>query len=127
MKDRTAAELGRAAQDLAAARLLIEQGFAAQASSRAYYAAFHAARAALCELGEEPATHGGLIGRFGQRVVLEGGIDRQVGKLLGRLFDERNDADYSLLDVPAQDAEADVDDAERFVTAVERWIKAGST
>lgn len=44
--------LPRARQELAAARVLIEQGFPAQAVSRSYYAAFYAAEAALLLLGE---------------------------------------------------------------------------
>jgi hypothetical protein len=48
--DRTG--LARCREELAAARLLAEKGFEAQAVSRAYYAAFFAAETALLAVGE---------------------------------------------------------------------------
>jgi uncharacterized protein (UPF0332 family) len=47
--------IARSRRELDAAQLLADNGFSAQAVSRAYYAAFYAAEAALLSLGETRA------------------------------------------------------------------------
>jgi len=58
-KQNVADELVRAAQCLAAAEALVGLGLAADAISRAYYAAFHLVRALLFSRGTEPRSHQG--------------------------------------------------------------------
>lgn len=55
-----AAEVARGKEALEAAEILLAAGKYADAISRAYYAAYHHARALLVTVGEEPRTHGGL-------------------------------------------------------------------
>ena len=57
--------MDRAWEDLRTARHDLDGGFVRAAISRAYYAAFHAARAALLTLSESPKSHGGVRNRFG--------------------------------------------------------------
>lgn len=125
MTDKTVEErLTRAASDLDASRLLVESGFPDQATSRAYYAAFYAAEAAVLWLGETRSSHAGLIAAFGSSVVKKGGFEPSVAALLRELFDLRNDADYELLDSITKDhAQQAIASAERFVNAVEVWLK----
>jgi len=111
----TAARLARAHTELRAARLLAEAGFADQAASRAYYAAFFAAEAALLTVGETRSKHSGVIAAFGQRVVKEGGFDAALGGELRRLFELRNAADYSWLDEPGPAGADPIASAEGFV------------
>jgi len=113
-------EKGR--RDLEAARILHRAGFSAQAISRAYYAAFYAAEAALLALGETRSKHAGVISAFRQRVVKEGGVDPDIGAALAALFRLRLDADYGPGPLTAAQAESAIVDAERFVSAVERWL-----
>jgi uncharacterized protein (UPF0332 family) len=120
------AELDRARREIAAARVLIETGFPEKAISSAYYAAFHAAVGALLVLGETRSKHSGVHGAFGEFVVHQGGFDPAVAKTLRDLFEERNNVDYGLEPASAEEARADTDDAERFVTEVERWIERRS-
>lgn len=54
------ASLTRSREELAAAQLLIDNGFPAQAVSRAYYAAFYAAEAALLRIGQVRSKHAGV-------------------------------------------------------------------
>ena len=49
--------MDRAWEDLRTARHDLEGGFVRAAISRAYYAAFHAARAALLTEGESPKSY----------------------------------------------------------------------
>lgn len=115
--------LGRGRQELAAARLLADAGFGLQAISRAYYAAFFAAEAALTALGEVRAKHSGVIAAFGRLVVYEGGLDEAAGRGLRALFDRRSLADQALApEVPPGEVAASVADAERLVDAVAAWL-----
>jgi uncharacterized protein (UPF0332 family) len=104
--------------------VLTENGFPTQAISRAYYAAFHAAEEALLLLGETRSKHSGVLSAFVRRVVREGGVDEERGKLLRSLFERRNDADYGGVDASREDAEEAIRDAERLVEAVEAWLVA---
>jgi uncharacterized protein (UPF0332 family) len=114
--------LERCWEELAAARLLAGKGFEAQAVSRAYFAAFFAAEAALLALGETRSKHSGIVSAFVHLLVRGGQLDEEVGRLLRSLFERRNEADYSPVDVPAEEADAAIRDAERVVSAVETWF-----
>lgn len=125
MKEKTVEErLARARSELDVSRFLLSGGYMDQAASRAYYAAFYATEAALLRLGETRSSHAGLISAFGSLVVKEGGFESKVAALLRELFDLRNDADYELLGSITKDsALSAVASAERFVAAVEAWLK----
>jgi hypothetical protein len=115
--------LDRALEDLEAARHLADGGFPTQAVSRAYYAAFHAAEAALLALGETRSKHAGVLAAFGRLVVREGGFDEKVGRLPRSLFERRNEADYPGVPVPPERSEVAIRDAERFLRTVESWLE----
>jgi uncharacterized protein (UPF0332 family) len=119
--------LGRGRQELLAAEALLEAGLPAQAVSRAYLAGFHAASAALAEIGERPATRVGVISAFGRLVVAEEGVEHQTGRVLRKLYEDRNEVDYGLVEAPVSEALRAVADAERLVEAVARWIGLRST
>jgi uncharacterized protein (UPF0332 family) len=118
--------LARSRQELEAAGVLMREGFREQAVSRAYFAAFFAAEAALLVLGETRSKHSGVISAFGRRVVREGGFEESVGRLLRSLFERRNQADYGSAMLTSDDAEVALRDAEHFVNAVAGWIASES-
>jgi uncharacterized protein len=114
--------LERSRDDLEAARHLAGGGFPRQAASRSYYAAFHAAEAALLSLGETRSKHSGVLAAFGQLVVRQGGFDAEVARLVRSLYDRRNQADCAGVPMPVEEAGAALADAETFVRAVEAWL-----
>ena len=116
----------RSRREIAAARLLASKGFPAQAVSRAYFAAFFAAEEALLALDETRSKHAGVVSAFGRRVVKEGGLEEPTGRLLRSLFERRNQADYVPVEVPPEEAELAIADAERFVDAVHAWLRGRS-
>lgn len=64
----------KAESSLGAARLLLDNGYTDEACSRAYYAMFDAARAALLVANapveaEVARTHSGLMSAFSQHIV----------------------------------------------------------
>jgi hypothetical protein len=88
-----AAELRRSEEALRAARSLLDLGLYADAVSRAYYAALHAAQALLLTEGVEPRTHRGVSGMLGLHFVVPGRIAPDRAKDLSRLEQFREEAD----------------------------------
>ena len=84
----------RARQAIEAAETLCAAGLFDDAASRAYYAAFHAASAALMERGLTFKKHGALIGAVHRYLVNAGAINVETGKWLAWLFELRAIGDY---------------------------------
>lgn len=123
MNDGVARLLDAARNDLASARYLIDGDFPSQAASRAYYAAFHAAEAALLALGETRGKHSAVIAAFGRLVVKGGGADPATAGWLRDLFDFRARADYGGA-TTSEEARAALERADRFIAAVEAWVSS---
>ncbi len=117
--------LALAREDLRAARFNLDQGFVRVAISRAYYAAFHAAQAALLTVGEVPKTHAGVRGRFNKHFIVTGHISIAVGAMLTEAEQMRNQADYNALTIFDAHAAADlIADVETFVETVAALLDA---
>jgi hypothetical protein len=95
------------------------------AISRAYYAAYHAARALLYEKGLEPKTHEGVRRMIGLHYVLPGLIPQAEGDALAALALMREAADYAP-SAPATQPEAEqaVELARHFLRAARVSIEA---
>jgi uncharacterized protein (UPF0332 family) len=115
--------IGRAQDELAAAQLLADHGFAAQAVSRAYYAAFCAAEEALQTVGVVRSKHAGVVAAVGSVLVRQQGLEPDVGRLLRSLFERRTRADYTLGATPPAEAILAIADAQTVVTSLSRWMK----
>lgn len=112
-------EVERGDGALRAAQVLLDAGEHADAVSRAYYGAFHYARALLLTEGIEVRRHGSLD-RLVQRDFVRGGrLDPEIGADLTRLQALRQSADYSAEHVFTEHTARDsVAMARRFVSAV---------
>ncbi|MEE8376478.1 MAG: HEPN domain-containing protein [Acidimicrobiia bacterium] len=119
--------MARCRDEIAAAKVLSKEGFAAQAISRCYYAVFYAAEAALLSLGESRSKHAGVISAFGQLVVVREGVDERAGRLLRSLYDRRSHADYDLAPVPTQEAHQAIEDAETVAVIIQQWLEQRSS
>ncbi|GJD56840.1 HEPN domain-containing protein [Methylobacterium dankookense] len=113
----------RAERTLAGARVLNAHGDSEGASSRAYYAMFHAAQAALLTVGVHPdeviiKTHRGLIASFGKFLVLPGHLDARLGRSFSRAEQRRLAADYMSGAPSVAEAEDGLADAEAFLQAI---------
>lgn len=107
----------------ASARVLLQEGDLEGAANRAYYAMFDAARAALLASGapvepEIARTHSGLIGAFGQHLIKNGKVSKDLGRMLNRAHEIRQAADYSGDFVEPADATVLVEQAETFVASM---------
>lgn len=84
----------RAQQAIQAACTLCDAGLFDDAASRAYYAAFHAASAALMAHGLSFKKHGAIIGAVHKQFVHTGVVAVETGKWLTWLFELRSVGDY---------------------------------
>jgi len=118
------ARLTRAREELAAAQLLTENGFAAQAVSRSYFAAFYAAEAALLSVGEVRSKHAGVVAAVARVLVRDRGLNPEAGRLLRSLFERRSRADCDIGDTPAEEAGRAVADATTVVDLIHSWMSS---
>jgi uncharacterized protein len=100
---------------LRAAEALIALGLTNDAVSRAYYAAFHYARALLLLEGLEPKTHRGVISLLGQHFEVSGRLPAGRVSELAALQTFRGIADYDSQRVSLAQAQGQVAAARRFV------------
>jgi uncharacterized protein (UPF0332 family) len=116
---------------LASAHILLDSGDADGAVSRAYYAMFDAARAAiewakLSPLRQEFKSHSGLISYFGLHLIKTGRLPVDIGRAINRVQELRSIADYLAEPVPLDKAAQAVKDADTFLAAIHVFITNGS-
>ena len=119
--------LARGREEVRAAHALLEAGFPSQAVAHAFMAGFQAATAALQVIGETPATRTGVLSAFARQVVTEGGLDHEAGRILRKLFEDRNDVDHALTDAPPEEARAAIASAERLLEATSDWMQRSAS
>jgi len=118
------AHLEKAFERLRVAEKLFHDGDYEDAVSRAYYAMYHAAKAALSTVNVFPKTHEGVVSEFGRRFVLTGVFQRELGKDLADAKAARETYEYSVTaTVGKSEAEAILSNAQRFVDTVKRRLK----
>jgi uncharacterized protein (UPF0332 family) len=120
--------LAQARQAARSARTLLSSGDPDGAVNRAYYAMFYAAQAALEHRGIEVTSskHGTLVRQFGAHLVKPGLLPAALGSSLNDMLELRHEADYGTEVVPSIEAERAASDAETFVEAVERLVRAAT-
>ena len=109
-------EAARGDDALRAASALVELGLHNDAVSRAYYAAFHYARALLLVAGLEPKTHRGVVSLLLEHYEKPGRLEPGAVSILARLQTFRGLADYDASERLARErAETEVAAARLFV------------
>ena len=93
------------------------------ACSRAYYAVFYAAQAALIVegFGDEVSsikTHTGLLGFFSRRLIKTGRLAIGLSKTLNKLHDLRLSADYLTEASSREEGIAAIEHAETFLQGI---------
>ena len=118
--------LAKAEEAATAAETLLERNLLDSAATRAYYAVFHAARAALVAAGvSAPArgwSHEAIQGGFAQLTHRRKLYSSELLSDLPQLLNVRLLADYAAESVSSRQAENAVKRAKRFVAAVTQVI-----
>ncbi|WP_162937431.1 HEPN domain-containing protein [Indioceanicola profundi] len=109
-------------RNLEAARYNIEGGFADIGLSRAYYAMFHGASAALLSIGITPRTHAGVRTMFAQNFVKPGHIAVGYFEMYSYAFALRQDADYSGRQLSLEEVQPHLENAAAFIAEVRRFL-----
>jgi len=120
-------ERARGDEALAAARHLLDGTFYSDAVSRAYYAAFHWARALLVSRGIEPRTHRGTIQLIVLHFVKEGHLAESDAATLAHLETYRELSDYNAAaSFTRAQAEEEIARAGQFIEACRKvGLRAG--
>ena len=93
-KDYARYRLDRALEDLQSAQKLFTDGHFRAANNRAYYAIFHAIRAALALKRVDSSKHSGVIAEFRRLFIKEGLLPVEISQMIGSAFTIRNASDY---------------------------------
>ncbi len=122
------AYLEKAARSLDAARVLLANGDADFAASRAYYGCFYVAESLLFDEGLSVSTHAGVIGEYGRLFAKTERLDRRFHRLLNRSFRARQSADYGM-DFDLDDAEVHemIVEGETFLHAARDYLERKGT
>ena len=106
--------------------LMLANGLWRGTCSRAYYAAFHAARALLFSLGLQARSHEGVRHLFNEHFLRTGRLPLSLSRALARMESTREEADYEgAAIVTEEDARGQVEVARMFVDAANSLLKAG--
>jgi uncharacterized protein (UPF0332 family) len=124
-RDEVALYAEHAQQMLQVADHNLADGFYASAINRAYYAIFYAANALLATKGLSRSKHSAVIAAFRQHFIKPGLIEDEYSDIYGRVMDDRHKADYDIVESTVDPArsQTDLEDAQRFVKRVERYLK----
>jgi uncharacterized protein (UPF0332 family) len=118
-------ELAEATRVRAATRARADLGFWPDAASRAYYAACHAASAALFSLGLQARTHAGIRHLFSEHFVKPGRLPPTADATLAQLESWRQAADYGRAhDIDPATGAAQVAAAADLVAAIASCLRA---
>lgn len=122
-EDNARAEAALGDDALRAAHALLQLELYNDAVSRAYYAAFHYARALLLVEGLEPKTHRGVVALLLERYERTGRLEPGSVSILARLQTFRGLADYGASGRLARErAESEVAAAQSFVASARAFL-----
>lgn len=116
--------LSMAREEVQTARDNIARAHYRAAVSRAYYAVFYMASAALFAISITRAKHSGVESAFSEYLIKPGHVEAEYGRLYQKARRQREEADYAE-DTTIDEATAGqiVADAERFVDRLERFLE----
>lgn len=123
-KERTADlvkyRLQNSKEKLGSAKLLLENDKFNDSISRSYYAMYTAARALLATKHLDSSKHSGVISLFNQHFVKTGVVARDLGRILMKGKDLRQDGDYKdFVETSMKEAQDQYSDAEKFIDQIE--------
>ena len=120
LKELAGYRMDRAKEMLVAARENLEIGQYKTSLNRSYYAIFHAMRAMNILKGFDSSKHSGVIAFFNKEYLKENILDRNLSIVTKNSAFLREKSDYDDFYIASkQEAEKQLEEAERFLDAVE--------
>lgn len=91
--------------------------------SRAYYAIYHAAQAALLTEGLRAESHRGLATLFGLHLVETNKLPKKLAKYLKNVRDDREESDYEVFSsIDSEVSQAALREAEEFLQGIKEFL-----
>jgi uncharacterized protein (UPF0332 family) len=119
------ARQANAEQMLIDASSMLASGSLRSAANRCYYAVFYAASALALRDNETFRKHRSVISHFHAAYVKTGRLPKELGGILQRAFDIRQEADYDdLVELRQDEISEMLDQARRFVAEVKAFLQA---
>ena len=120
LKELAGYRMDRAKEMLVAARENLEIGQYKTSLNRSYYAIFHAMRAMNILKGFDSSKHSGVSAFFNKEYLKENILDRNLSIVIKNSAFLREKSDYDDFYIASkQEAEKQLEEAERFLDAVE--------
>ena len=117
--------LDKARESIAAANILVDQGFNDFAISRSYYAMFYVAEALLASLDKSYSSHGAVQAAYGREFAKTGKLDPKFHRWLIDSQDLRNIGDYDIEShISLEQAQAISGWAQEFIDCAETYLNA---
>ena len=124
LKELAGYRMERAKEMLGAAKGNLEIGQYKTSLNRSYYAIFHAMRAMNILKGFDSSKHSGVIAFFNKEYLKENILDRNLSVIIKNSAFLREKSDYDDFYIAGKkEAENQLEDAERFLTAIEHYIE----
>ena len=93
------------------------------AANRFYYACYHILQGLFISHGVSAKTHDGSLTHLGQDFIMQGTIDKKLGRFYARMVQLRQKADYnSVAEVSKEEVKELAPMAKDFVEAIERLL-----
>ena len=109
---------------LKSAKILLKEKDYESSVSRAYYAMFYSAQAALLTKKLSFSSHKGVISAFGEHFIKTGIFPKEMGRELNRAFEKRQIGDYEYTFViTKQEAEEILRNAKEFITKITQYLQ----
>lgn len=117
--------LEKARRSFEAAEVLLEDGHADFAASRAYYGCFYIAEALLSSKGLSYSRHSQVVAQFGRQFAKTEELDTRYHRLLIEAFGLQQAADYAATPetVSEDDAEHTIREGKEFLTAAREYLE----
>ncbi|MCB6414943.1 HEPN domain-containing protein [Faecalimonas umbilicata] len=129
VKDLSKYRFENAKEDLASAKVLLDDGKLKASVNRSYYAIFHTLRSVTALDQFDSSKHSGIIAYFNRTYVKEQIFDKNISKMIDTAFRLREKADYQDFVIISKDqAQEQLDKAEKIMEMVlpyleEQWEK----
>jgi uncharacterized protein (UPF0332 family) len=108
---------------LESAKSSFQNGHYDTSINRSYYAVFYSANALLVKKGIKTKTHKGIGRKFGLEYIINDNFDKDTGKLLSKLYEERLKVDYDFyFESSEEKAKRDLNRAEKFINECKKFL-----
>jgi len=114
----------QAEETILEAELLINNKMYRAATNRIYYGVFYALLALALKYDFSTSKHSQLIGWFNKTFVAENILDRDIGKIIGKVFESRIRGDYdSFVVITENEINSRFADMKKAISSLKEFIR----